>query len=291
MVGKLARLHENGATMREFISVLEIAEEIGTTVPYVLARAVSDPAGVTLRARSGGWTYREAKRVDYGAEVIWAGVGGGCEALDEITILPPAVVAEQILLDGVLRVLPASADSSSTHEVRFELEPPRSLHPAQLLLDAESARTLRRTCGKTPPRELRIRELRSALDRGRFRLTTTEAADRVYPDSAASSTKRKRLERLVEKAPADLPAAFAVGGPKSRKLFTDDSEALALWFELATRPSPQARRALAVAQSESSPAPEHGPNAQPSEDEQPSGGLAKSTRGSLRARQAKGRDQ
>ena len=71
--------------MRAFISVLELAEETGRTVAYVLARAVSDPGAVTLSVRTAGWPHSKSVRVRYGQEEGWRQVAGAFESLADIT--------------------------------------------------------------------------------------------------------------------------------------------------------------------------------------------------------------
>lgn len=284
--------------MRAFISVLEIAEEIGKTVAYVLARAVSDPGAVTLSVRTAGWPYRETMQVHYGQEEGWHQVGGACENLAELTALTSEVVAGQLLVDGVLRTLAPTGESLETCRMRLELEPPRALNPAQLLLDAESARAIRAESSRGTLREFKLRCLRAALDRGRFRLTTTEASERLYSGDEPAGTKRKRLERLVVKSPPDLPSPFAVGGKVGRRLFSDDAEALALWHELAQRPSsssnrPPSRPTPAPESVESPQAPSPARSATHTEQDLPrrmeADALSPPKRGSLRSRRPKGR--
>ena len=283
--------------MRAFISVLELAEETGRTVAYVLARAVSDPGAVTLSVRTAGWPHSKSVRVHYGQEEGWRQVAGAFESLADITVLTAEVVAEQLLVDGVLRMLAPAGESLETCRVRLDLQPPRALNPAQLLLDAESARAIRAESSRGTLRDFKLRSLRAALERGRFRLTTTEASERLYSGDEPAGTKRKRLERLVAKAPPDLPSPCAVGGKGGRRLFSDDPEALALWHELAQRPSSGSRP---TARPTPSPAPEESPQgasaplgATDGERDLPSaadaGALSPPKRGSLRSRRPKGR--
>lgn len=169
--------------MRAFISVLEIAEEIGKTVAYVLARAVSDPGAVTLSVRTAGWPYRETMQVHYGQEEGWHQVGGACENLAELTALTSEVVAGQLLVDGVLRTLAPTGESLETCRMRLELEPPRALNPAQLLLDAESARAIR-----------------AESSRGTLRERFDEAVDAAEPLLELDDSKGHRdlMDRILE---------------------------------------------------------------------------------------------
>ena len=93
-----------------------------------------------------------------------------CESLAELTDLTSEVVAGQVLVDGVLRTLAPTGENLETCRMRIELQPPRALTPPHFLLDDESARTIRPESSRGTLRDFKLRCLRTALDRGQFRL-------------------------------------------------------------------------------------------------------------------------
>jgi|GEM_PF-4708220 len=287
--------------MNDYISVLELAEELGRTANYILARAVSAPESLTIWIRPRSWDAHLAKRwrSDDGARTSSL-VGGGNKTLHEPIRLAPEVVADQILRDGVLRRLTHDGASPGTSDEVLVLDPARAISMAELLVtEAEGRAVFSRTATSSPADDRRARQvhrLQGLLDAGAFRLNSTEAAGLLFADEGSPAAKRKRLERAVKACPDALPSVFASSAGGGRKRFTDSAEALVLWLDLTRDP----RGSQGTGQLESGGRAARGshPTDEPQSPEQTSSKgpetkptLQPRTRGSLRDRRSKGRDQ